>query len=145
MRPTMDQWEIMDILNDSFFRCKDSEKQYVKGWRDAFIYAEKDISAAYEAKVRNRKDADSYDSDKKDTNDPVNHPRHYTSGSIEVIDYIEDQGFGMHLGNAVKYISRAGKKNPEKTLEDLQKASWYLERYIKLLKKQREEDRGGAK
>ena len=43
-------------------------------------------------------------------NDPVNHPGHYTSGKIEVIDFLEDQGFPYHLGNAVKYISRAGKK-----------------------------------
>ena len=65
--------------------------------------------------------------------DPVNHPSHYTSGSIEVIDYIEDKGFPYHLGNAVKYISRAGRKDPEKTIEDLRKAVWYIERYIKLL------------
>ena len=53
--------------------------------------------------------------------DPVNHPSHYTSGSIEVIDYIEDQKFPYHLGNAVKYISRAGKKDKDKTIEDLEK------------------------
>ncbi len=71
-------------------------------------------------------------------NDPVNHPSHYTSGSIEVIDYIEDQKFPYHLGNAVKYISRAGKKNPEKTVEDLNKAVWYINRYIELLEKERQ-------
>ena len=48
-------------------------------------------------------------------NDPVNHPAHYTSGKIEVIDYIEDQKLPYHLGNAVKYISRAGKKDEDKT------------------------------
>ena len=58
--------------------------------------------------------------------DSVNHPAHYTDGSIEVIDFIEDK----HLGNAVKYIARAGKKDPEKTAEDLRKAVWYLNRYI---------------
>ena len=73
--------------------------------------------------------------------DPVNHPSHYTSGSIEVIDYIEDQKFPYHLGNAVKYISRAGKKDKDKTIEDLEKAVWYVNRYIELLKKQE----GGAK
>ena len=71
----------------------------------------------------------------KQRNDPVNHPGHYTSGSIEVIDFIEDQKLPYHLGNAMKYICRAGKKDPEKTEEDLQKAVWYLERYIGLLKK----------
>ena len=62
--------------------------------------------------------------------DNVNHPSHYTSGKIEVIDFIEDKEFGFHLGNAVKYISRAGRKNPDKIVEDLQKAVWYINREI---------------
>ena len=66
-------------------------------------------------------------------NDPVNHPAHYTTGKIEVIDYIEDQKLPYHLGNAVKYISRAGKKDEDKTVEDLRKAVWYIERYIGLI------------
>lgn len=61
-------------------------------------------------------------------NDAVNHPSHYTSGKYEVIDFIECWGFGFHLGNAVKYISRAGKKDPAKIKEDLEKAIWYLRR-----------------
>lgn len=65
---------------------------------------------------------------------PVNHPAHYTDGKIEVIDFIEDKKLGFHLGNAVKYISRAGKKNPAKTVEDLEKAAWYLNRHIDNLK-----------
>lgn len=64
-------------------------------------------------------------------NDNVNHPAHYTDGNIEVIDFIEDKKLGYHLGNAVKYISRAGKKDPDKYIEDLQKAVWYLQREIK--------------
>lgn len=63
-------------------------------------------------------------------NNPVNHPSHYTSGRIEVIDFIEDQKLNFHLANALKYICRAGKKNPEKTKEDLEKAVWYINRYI---------------
>ena len=65
-------------------------------------------------------------------NDPVNHPSHYTDGKYEVIDYIEKCGFynSFHIGNAVKYISRAGKKDPEKKKEDLEKAIWYLERKL---------------
>ncbi len=70
---------------------------------------------------------------KNDKNDPINHPSHYTSGSIEVIDFIEDQKFPYHLGNAIKYICRAGKKDPTKTEEDLRKAIWYLNRYITLI------------
>ena len=73
--------------------------------------------------------------DKVETpDDPVEHPGHYTDGGIECIDYIEAKGLGYHLGNAVKYISRAGKKDPAKTIEDLEKAVWYIQRKIKLLK-----------
>lgn len=42
-------------------------------------------------------------------------------------------GLGFLLGNTVKYISRAGKKNPAKLLEDLQKAKWYLDKAIERL------------
>lgn len=62
--------------------------------------------------------------------DAVNHPSHYTDGNIEVIEYIEDKKLGYCLGNAVKYISRAGKKDPAKEIEDLQKADWYINRRI---------------
>ena len=70
-------------------------------------------------------------------NDNVNHSAHYTDGKIEVIDFIEDKKLGFHLGNAVKYICRAGKKDPEKTIEDLQKAEWYLHREIQRLSAQK--------
>jgi hypothetical protein len=66
--------------------------------------------------------------------DNVNHPSHYADSKIEVIDYIEDKGLGFHLGNAVKYISRAGKKNPDKYEEDLKKAIWYIERELSRIK-----------
>ena len=66
-------------------------------------------------------------------NDEVNHPTHYTDGKIEVIDFIEDKKLGFHLGNAVKYIARAGKKDPTKTVQDLKKARWYLDRKIEML------------
>lgn len=73
-------------------------------------------------------------------NDPVYHPSHYTSGKYEVIDIIEDQlgidGLrGFCLGNAIKYICRAGKKDKAKTIEDLEKAAWYVERYVNQAKK----------
>lgn len=64
--------------------------------------------------------------------DPVNHPAHYTTGKFETIDVIEDMQLPYHLGNVVKYIARAGKKNHTKYIEDLQKARWYLDRYITL-------------
>ena len=65
--------------------------------------------------------------------DNVNHPSHYTGGKIEVIDFIEDKKLGFHLCNAVKYISRAGRKDPARTVEDLRKAAWYLNRQIERL------------
>ena len=67
-------------------------------------------------------------------NPNVDHPSYYNDGKIEVIDYIEDKSLDFHLGNAVKYISRAGKKNKDKTIEDLEKAVWYINRKIELLK-----------
>lgn len=67
--------------------------------------------------------------------DAVNHPSYY-QGKIEVIDFIEDKGLGFNLGNCIKYIARAGKKNPDKLLEDLEKASWYLYREISRIKKE---------
>lgn len=61
----------------------------------------------------------------------VDHPDYYSDGKIEVIDFIEDKKLDFCLGNAVKYISRAGKKDKGKEIEDLEKASWYIKRRIK--------------
>jgi len=60
----------------------------------------------------------------------VNHPSHYNSGQYEVVDVIDDAGFGegFCLGNALKYILRA--KHKENYVEDLKKAKWYLEYLI---------------
>ena len=60
--------------------------------------------------------------------DPVAHPQHYTFANIEVIDAIEAWSLGFHLGNVVKYVARAAHKGSY--LEDLRKASWYLQREI---------------
>lgn len=76
----------------------------------------------------------------KPKNDPVNHPSHYTDGKIEVIDFIEDKKLPFHLGNVVKYVSRAGKKDKAKTIEDLKKAQWYLNRYVQLLSSEGDTD-----
>ena len=65
----------------------------------------------------------------------VDHPPHYggKSNPYETIKVIEAWELGFHLGNAVKYISRAGKKDSEKVLEDLRKARWYLDRKISVI------------
>lgn len=70
--------------------------------------------------------------------DVVNHPSHYNDGKIEVMDYIEDKQLNFARGNVIKYVSRAGKKDPNKELEDLKKASWYLNREIERLNKEAE-------
>lgn len=58
----------------------------------------------------------------------VNHPAHYQSNGIEVIDIIESFDLNFNLGNTVKYVLRAGKKGNKK--EDLEKAVWYLKREL---------------
>ena len=67
--------------------------------------------------------------------DPVSCPAHYVSGGIETIDYIEaklgvDGAYAFCLGNVLKYVSRAGKKDVGKEVQDLEKAAWYLKRAI---------------
>ena len=67
----------------------------------------------------------------------VNHPEHYggEENPYEAIKVIEVWDLNFHLGNTVKYISRAGKKDKDKELQDLKKALWYLERQINNLEK----------
>jgi hypothetical protein len=62
--------------------------------------------------------------------DPVNHPPHYggADNPYEAIKVIEAWGLGFHIGNVVKYLSRAGRKGA--LVEDLKKARWYLDREI---------------
>ncbi|NHN33519.1 DUF3310 domain-containing protein [Paenibacillus sp. S3N08] len=75
------------------------------------------------------------------SDDPVNHPSHYTAGSIECIDAIEAATTGLTGGNAyntgvaIKYLWRWSLKNG---VEDLEKARWYVDRLISSIK-------GGAK
>lgn len=83
-----------------------------------------------------------------DFQDNVNHPKHYNKGKIEVIEFLEDQKLNFHRANAVKYIARAGSKGvtdrttddgaAAKTIEDLKKAVWYLQREIHLMECRRE-------
>lgn len=70
--------------------------------------------------------------------DKINHPRHYTAGSIEVYDFIEAWNLDFTIGNVVKYVTRAPYKGTQ--LEDLKKAKWYLEKAI-----EKEENRIAAK
>ena len=54
--------------------------------------------------------------------------------------YNKDKKLNFHRGNAVKYIARAGKKNPEKEVEDLKKAAWYINREIERLENEQCEE-----
>jgi hypothetical protein len=71
----------------------------------------------------------------KQNKEQVNHPNHYggETNIYEAIKVIDSWDLGFSLGNTVKYISRAGKKDPNKELEDLRKAKWYLDHHIKNL------------
>jgi hypothetical protein len=62
----------------------------------------------------------------------VNNPEHYggKENTYEAIKVIEAWDLNFHLGNVIKYISRAGKKDKNKLKEDLEKAKWYLDRFI---------------
>lgn len=68
----------------------------------------------------------------------VNHPSHYggKDNLYEVRKVIRAWGLGFNLGNAVKYIGRAGKKDPSKHIEDLEKAIFYINDEIEFLKSQ---------
>lgn len=66
--------------------------------------------------------------------DPINRPAHYTRfPGVEVIQITEHLNFCR--GNVVKYVSRAGAKDPKKELEDLKKARYYLDREIARLER----------
>lgn len=69
------------------------------------------------------------------TTEAVDHPQHYggADNPYEAIKVIEAWGLDFSLGNAVKYISRAGKKDSAKEIEDLKKARWYLDRHISVM------------
>lgn len=71
--------------------------------------------------------------------DNVNHPKHYCDAGVEPIDVIKDW-FGARgaaafcMGNVIKYYKRAGKKDPAKVVEDLEKAAWYATKAAEFMK-----------
>lgn len=58
----------------------------------------------------------------------INHPSHYQGEGLEVIDVIEAFNLNFNLGNTIKYVLRAGRKDSK--VEDLEKARWYISREI---------------
>jgi len=73
--------------------------------------------------------------DNQKNKEQVDHPEHYggKNNEYEAIKVIDAWDLGFSLGNTVKYISRAGKKDHTKEIEDLKKALFYLEHHIKTL------------
>jgi len=65
----------------------------------------------------------------------IDHPEYYAKNGIEAIDFIEAHGLNFSLGNAVKYIVRAGRKPNEDSITALEKACWYISREIERQKK----------
>lgn len=115
---------------------------YLKGFRDCFFLIKKieskDVSTINNAGAIYLKKHNElklklleYHSSKT-----VDHPVHYggEDNIYEAIKVIEAWNLDFCLGNSLKYISRAGKKDESKTLEDLEKAKWYLERAISKIK-----------
>jgi len=71
----------------------------------------------------------------KENYDNVNNPSHYTMGRrYEPIDVIEDWDLGYHISSTLKYLSRYNRKNDDQGIEDLNKARYYLDRKINMLK-----------
>lgn len=69
----------------------------------------------------------------KTGHDPVTNPAHYTQYPVEVIELAECLNYNR--GNILKYVCRAGLKDPDKELEDLEKALWYVQREIARVKR----------
>jgi len=98
----------------------------------AVVRSLKDLVNRYRAEWRDSRKLSASDSAKASSpTSTVEHPSHDNAGKIEVIDFIEDQRLGFHLGNVVKYIARSAHKGHE--AEDLKKARWYLDRYLSTL------------
>jgi hypothetical protein len=124
-------WRVVDVARDSL---------YVETPKDEAVLATSEPTspaARIEQSIIDRErllanvpPASKLTRDPTRDNDPVNRPAHYTYGGIEVIDALEAWDLPFHLANAVKYIARAGRKDPTRTREDLQKAVWYISRYI---------------
>lgn len=66
----------------------------------------------------------------------INHPKHYQA-KIEPLDLIDAWNLNFNLGNVIKYVCRAGKKDKEKEIEDLEKAKFYLEYQISKLRSEK--------
>lgn len=137
-------------LMDLLFNTDDAKSQDYTQHAYDLNAEDKDIASRFKKYLDDLKTESEPQDDKKEfawttepykapKNDVVNHPKHYTSGKYEVIDMIAemvkhyDGEVAYDLGNTVKYIARAGIKNPDTLVEDLRKSAWYLNRAIEKL------------
>lgn len=93
----------------------------------------------------NGAEGDSSESKPLSEQSAVNHPSHYNMGKYEVIDVINDWNLNFQKGNAVKYIARAGHKDPSKEIEDLEKALFYINYEVNRLKSLKEKEENERK
>ena len=132
----MQKAKAMEILNDAFFKNKGEDERYRKGWCDAFMTVENSFSEGFREELEAATTSVPPVATKTlitVEDDPVNHPGYYCDGGIETLDFILAKSLNFLLGQVVKYVSRAGKKNPATLLEDLKKARFYLNREIERL------------
>jgi hypothetical protein len=107
---------------------------YAKDTRDAAQWCTQQNPGEEILHIASVRSAGQMDQPEQTKIDPVNHPPWYTRGRIEVADFIADQGFCFDLGAAIKYLCRAEWKDPDKTIEDLEKAIWFIKHRINWIK-----------
>ena len=148
-----EQHRILRVFNQIFLDYYQDARvqgpQYYKGWEHAFsmfervlqhFETEEEPAAPDSQTIENAVSDDSQTADGAAVqHDPVNHPKWYCNG-IETLDYILSKNMDFLTGQVCKYISRAGLKDPEKELQDLQKARFYLNRKIELLEQGTQND-----
>ena len=111
------------------YRCKIGDKDCLEYNIKELLYEINKIKCIVEGiSIKNNEPKIMFEMEEKEM---VNHPSHYNMGKYEAIDVIEDWNLNFNLGNAVKYISRAGHKDD--IVQDLKKSLWYIERDIQRL------------
>lgn len=129
-------FEEYQIEADKYYQCNEDEIELCNPVIEEDKYITKDIIDCGMFMDYEKCKCETDNQNKTQIEDVVNHPSHYTDGKIEVMDFIEDKKLNFARGNVIKYISRAGKKDKDKELEDLRKSSWYLNREIQRLEKE---------
>lgn len=120
--------EINEVLMEESSHYTKEEKQKYKEYQEYIEKKKKVIDDVTEKFSKTFQDL----AEKRN----VDHPKHYGGDTTyEVIKVLEAWELDFHLGNVVKYVARAGKKNKDTELQDLKKAKWYLERKIEKLQK----------